>query len=178
MTTDCDFVGLLLDVKKNTTGRAAQPRNWLPGEAVEFCIFGGIQDSVKQSRTWPFLVLMTALLWAGVWLSEVPHNYHCHDSMITTKKHTIKLTPSLVDWLRFQLPALYLCGCVATRAVVPTFKNLSTSFCSSSYSLLFLHSKVTVAHFYLKKQAVLSRRHIVHTVRHYSQSSNTVYERK
>lgn len=51
VTTDCDFVGLLLDVKKNTTGRAAQPRNWLPGEAVEFCIFGGIQDSVKQSRT-------------------------------------------------------------------------------------------------------------------------------
>jgi len=35
VTTDCDFVGFLLDVK-NTTGRAAQPRNCLPGEAVEF----------------------------------------------------------------------------------------------------------------------------------------------
>lgn len=45
MTTDGDLVGLPLDVRKNTTGRVVQPRNWLPGEVVEFYNFGGIQDS-------------------------------------------------------------------------------------------------------------------------------------
>lgn len=102
-------------------------------------IFGGIQDSMKQSRTWPFLVLLTALLWAEVWLSEVSHNYRCHDSMIHTQKHAIKLTPSLVDWLRFQLPALYLRGCVATRAVVPTFKNLSTSLLILLFTIFYYY---------------------------------------
>lgn len=103
MTTDSALVGLPLDVRKNTTRRVVQPRNWLLREVVEFYIFGGIQDSMKQSHTWPFLLLMTALIWAGVWLSEVSYNHHSHDSMIHAQKRTIILTPSLVDWLRFQL---------------------------------------------------------------------------